>query len=249
MSTIGCYSSKGGVGKTSCAVNLAYAAALAGHRTLLIDLDQQGASSFYFRVRSPKKHKAKSLASSRSAARNAIRETDYEQLHILPANETYRNFDALLDGMKRSKRRLADFVRSFKRDYDVVIFDAPPTLSLVAENIFRAAEVVLVPVVPTVLSQRTFEQLVAFFKGSGYRKSKLVPFFSMVDRRKRMHLNSLAEIRASTKLVLDSEIPYSAEVESMGVHREPLLAYAPNHKASAEFRKLWQEIEEILGLE
>lgn len=248
MKTIACYSSKGGVGKTSAAVNLSYACALAGYRTLLIDLDQQGASSFYFRVRSPKKHKAKSLTSSRSAVRNAIRETDYEQLHILPANETYRNFDALLDGMKRSKRRLSDFVRSFKSEYDVVFLDAPPTLSLVAENIFRASNVVLVPVIPTVLSQRTFEQLVTFFKSSGYRKSKLVPFFSMVERRKRLHANTMAEVRANAKLVLESEIPYCAEVESMGVHREPLLAYAPNHKASVAFEQLWKEVEGSLGL-
>lgn len=242
MSILACYSSKGGVGKTSTSVNLAYAAAESGSRTLLIDLDQQGASTFYFRVRPPKQHRAKSMLESKNKAFKAIRETDFENLHILPAHQSYRNFDALLDGMKRSKLRLADLIDEVGYEYDTIILDCPPTLSLVAENIFRAADRILVPVVPTTLSQRTFEQLKDFFEESGYKNKLLRPFFSMVDQRKRMHIDTMAEMKKSEKRILKTTIPFCAEVEAMGTHREPVLRFAPKNRGSLAFQDLWKEL-------
>jgi chromosome partitioning protein len=245
MSVIACYSSKGGVGKTSTSVNLAYASALAGNRTLLIDLDQQGASTFYFRMRAPKKHRVEALVKEERDGRKAIRETDFENLHLLPAHLSYRNFDSMLEGMKRSKRRLAEFIDEVGQGYDRILLDCPPTLSLVAENIFRAADLILIPVVPTTLSERTYDQLQSFFDNTNYKRKKLRPFFSMVDGRKRMHQHTIASMRTSEKRMLDSEIPYSAEVEAMGLHREPLLHFSPRHKASLAFHRLWDEIETI----
>ncbi|MDF3129043.1 ParA family protein [Kiritimatiellaeota bacterium B1221] len=244
MSIIALYSSKGGVGKTASAVNLSYYAARAGNRTLLIDLDQQGASGYYFRIRSSGKSDARAVMKGKSGALEAIRETDYPGLHLLPAHRAYRNFDAVLDGMKRSKSRLADFVSEVSGDYDQVVLDCPPTLSHVAENIFKAADVVLIPVIPTTLSLRTYEQLKVFFDQKDYKKKKLRPFFSMVEKRKRLHQDSVETLRASEKRLLKTMIPYCAQVEAMGVHREPVLAYAPRHAASMAFRNLWKEVTE-----
>lgn len=246
MSIIASYSSKGGVGKTAASVNLAYASALAGYRTLLIDLDQQGAASFYFRVRPPKQLKAKRIISDEKSARKSIRETDFEKLHILPAHQSYRNFDALLDSMKRSSKRLADMLEELAGEYDRILLDCPPTLSHVAENVFRAADTIVVPIIPTTLSIRTYEQIKKFFEESGYKRKKLRPFFSMVDARKRIHKDSMAELRMTEKRVMENYIPFSAEVEAMGTHREPVLSFSPGHPASQAFAKLWRELDSSL---
>ncbi|MBK1877339.1 ParA family protein [Pelagicoccus mobilis] len=242
MSIIACYSSKGGVGKTAAAVNLAYASTAAGNSTLLIDLDQQGAASFYFRIRPPKKLRAKRLIGKNNTAYDSIRETDFEALHLLPAHQSYRNFDALLDGMKKSHTRLKALIDELSEEYDQVILDCPPSLSLVAENIFQAADTLLVPLVPTTLSLRTYEQLKEFFEDSGYKRKRLRPFFSMVDKRKRLHQHVVSQLRHTEKRLLQTSIPYSAEVEAMGTHREPVLHFAPRHPSSIAFETLWEEV-------
>lgn len=160
MKIIACYSNKGGVGKTATSVNLAYAFAASGKRVLLCDLDPQGASSFYFRVKPSKKLTEANFFEDVEKFTKAIRGSDYDNLDILPANMSFRDFDIFLSRMKDSRSRLKKALAAVKGDYDVILLDCPPNISALSENVFRAADAVLVPVIPTTLSQRTFEQLV-----------------------------------------------------------------------------------------
>ena len=91
------YNIKGGVGKTTTAVNLAFLAAESGLRTVLWDLDPQGAASFMFRVKPKVKGGGKALIKGKRPLDDAIKGTDFDNLDLIPADFTYRNMDLLLE--------------------------------------------------------------------------------------------------------------------------------------------------------
>lgn len=243
MKIIACYSNKGGVGKTATSVNLAYASAMKGRSTLLCDLDPQGASGFYFRVKPSKKLQNKAFFKDVKGFLDAIRASDFDNLDLLPANLTYRDFDIFLSRMKNSRSRLTKALKELKSDYDVVILDCPPNISLLSENVFKTADKIVVPVIPTTLSVRTFEQLNDFFKENEYQRKKLLPFFSMVQKSKKLHKETMFTLRKNYKSLLKNYIPFSSEIEKMGVHRAPVVTFAGKDFAGNAYNKIWNEIE------
>jgi len=243
MSIIASYSIKGGVGKTALSVNLVYALHQAGKRTLLVDLDPQCAAAFYFRVQPARKVRLKkNMSGLAGRLERNIRESDFPGIDILPSNLAYRNFDIALDRMKRSRRRLADLLGPLEAAYDYIIIDSPPNITLLSENIFRVADTVLVPVIPTTLSQRTLEQLFAFFEKKKLATHSIVPFFSMVQKRNRLHRDTMTELRDHYPAMLDTTIPFSVDIERMGIHRQPALAYVPPRSRANAYRQLCEEI-------
>jgi chromosome partitioning protein len=243
VKVVACYSNKGGVGKTTAAVNLAHAFAETGRRVLLCDLDPQGASGFYLRAKPSKKLKDAALFTDVKKFTGAIRESEFHGLHILPANLTFRDFDVFLARMKNSRSRLKKALKSAGSDYDLILLDCPPNISILSENVFRAADAVIVPVVPTTLSERTFAQLVAFFRAEKLPRKKLMPFVSMADRRKKLHGETEVRLRRDHgKRFLAATVPFSTDVERMGVHRAPVAAFAPRHEAGQAYQSVAREI-------
>lgn len=242
MQTIALYSIKGGVGKTAAAVNLAYLAAQSGSSTLLIDLDPQSAATFYFRVRPSKKHDQSKLIKGGKAVLKKIKGSDYEHLDLLPADFSYRNLDISLDHQKKSTKQLKELIKSFKDEYDYIFFDCPPNITLVSENVFYAADIVLLPIIPTILSMRTFETLKSFFKEEKFNSNKILPFLSMVERRKKMHRELVEETQNNKTKFLKNLIPYLSDVEKMGITRAPVVATSPNCRASLAYKDLWNEL-------
>ena len=183
------YNIKGGVGKTTTAVNLAYLAATeSGLRTVLWDLDPQGAASFMFRVKPRVKGGGKALIRGTRALDDAIKGTDFDNLDLIPADFTYRNMDLLLDSAGgKPGRKLAKLLAPLAAEYDAVFLDCPPGISLVSENVLHAADVIVVPLIPTTLSVRTLDQLTEFVAEFDGRRPDVLAFFSMVDRRKKLH--------------------------------------------------------------
>lgn len=246
MKTLALYSNKGGVGKTAAAVNLSYQAAQAGYYTLVCDLDPQSSTTYYFRVKPKLKAKARGLVKIGNAVDKSIKGTDYEKLDLLPADFSHRHLDVIFDQAKHSKRRLGKVIDSLQDGYDLVVLDCPPSINVLAENVFNLADIILVPLIPTTLSERTHKQLLSFFSKHNYDSRKIVAFLSMVDRRKKLHRDLTQAMQDEFDRLLGSIIPYSVDVEKMGLQREPVMAFAPKSKAAASYRDLWAEVQQRL---
>jgi chromosome partitioning protein len=242
MKILALYSIKGGVGKTSSAVNLAFCAANNGFRTLVWDLDPQGASSYYFRIKPKIKGGSKDLISGKRELDEMIKGTDFENLELIPADFSFRNFDLLLDDKKNPTKQLKKRLSTLSKDYDFIFLDCPPSISLLSEAVFAAADYLLSPIIPTTLSIRTLAQLKDFITGHGLSNTGLIPFFSMVDRRKNMHKDIMKQVQADYPDMLLTAIPYASEIERMGLERQPLAAYSGKSRAAEAYRALWLEV-------
>jgi len=241
VKTLATYNIKGGVGKTASAVNLAYLAARDGLRTLLWDLDPQGAASYLLRVRPRVKGGGKALVSGKRSLEEAVKVTEYDGLDLVPADFTYRNLDLVLGETKKPTQRIARLLGPMAGDYDVAILDCPPGISLVSENVVHAADILLVPLIPTTLSVRTLEQLTEFV-GELDHPPTLIPFFTMVDGRKRLHREVIDDLRAHRDDLATTVVPALSLVEQMAVHRAPLPVFAPRSRVTRSYEDLWAEV-------
>ena len=249
MKVIATYNIKGGVGKTTAAVNLSYLAAQDGLRTLLWDLDPQAAATYMFRVRARVKGGGQALIRGTRALDRAIKGTDFDRLDLLPGDFTYRNMDLLLDGAKHPARRLSRLLSPLAGHYDLVVLDCPPSISLVSENVLHAAGLILVPLIPTTLSLRTLDQLTEFVASFDGPRPEVLAFFSMVDRRKRLHREIAERLPTQRADVAAAAIPALAVIERMAVERAPVPAFAPRSQAARSYQDLWGEVgKRVLGL-
>jgi len=242
------YNIKGGVGKTAAAVNLGYLAAKDGFRVLLWDLDPQGAASYLFRIKPRVKGGGKALIRGTKSIDGAIKGTDFDGLDLLPADFTYRNLDLLLDSAKRPARRLAALLAPLKADYDAVFLDCPPSISLLSESVLHAADLLLVPLIPTTLSVRTLDQLTEFIGGFNGDRPDVLAFFSMIDRRKRLHTQIAEDLPAQRPDFAATVIPALSVIEQMSVQRAPVAAFSPRSQAARQYGRLWQEARQRAGL-
>jgi chromosome partitioning protein len=242
MRILATYNIKGGVGKTAAAVNLSYLAARDGLRVLLADLDPQAAATYLLRVRPRVKGGGEALIQGSRGIDAAIKGTDFDNLDLLPADFTFRNLDLILDATKKPTRRLSRLLRPFGAYYDLVFLDCPPGISLLSESVLHAADTLLVPIIPTTLSLRTLDQLTDFIGGFDGPQPEILAFFSMIDRRKRLHLEISERLPAERKDVATTAIPALSMIERMAVERSPVAAFAPRSAATRAYASLWAEV-------
>jgi len=195
-----------------------------------------------FRVKPRVKGGGKALIRGKRPLDDAIKGTDFDNLDLIPADFTYRNMDLLLDDAGGSDRKLAKLLAPLAAEYDAVFLDCPPSISLVSENVLHAADVIVVPLIPTTLSVRTLDQLTEFVDGFRGHRPDVLAFFSMVDRRKKLHKEITENLSSERPDVAVTVIPYLSIVENMSVERAPVTVFAPRSAAARAYRALWSEI-------
>jgi cellulose biosynthesis protein BcsQ len=241
MRAIAVYNMKGGVGKSTTAVNLSHLAASTGERVLLWDLDPQAASSFAFRIRPHVSGFGRACLENGEALGAAIKETDYANLDLLPADFAYRKLDRLLGDLRKPGRAVARLLETLGHDYDVVFLDCPAGLSLLTEGVLAAADTVLVPTIPNVLSLRTLARVIKSADRAD-SSSDIAAFLNMVDRRKALHRQVAVWSADRPTLFLSGQVPCASAVEQVAIRRTPLAVFAAQDAATAAFRLIWAEL-------
>jgi chromosome partitioning protein len=172
---------------------------------------------------------------------DAIKETDYPNLDLLPADFSYRKFDRVLDHLARPVRVMRTLLETVGAAYDVVFLDCPAGFSLLTEAVLETADLCLVPTIPTPLSVQTLARVVKWIDRRS-PAAHLAAFFSMVDRRRTLHRRACEWSAAHPGNFLETHIPSASIVEQISVRRMPLPEFAGRDPASAAFADLWSEL-------
>ena len=236
------YSAKGGVGKTTLSVNLAAASASLARKTLLWDLDAQGAATFILGGdEQAERNSAREGITGEGDATRLIRPSRLPRLDLLPADNSLRDLDRAFHELGK-RRRLARVADKFLGAYDRVIIDCPPGLTETSEQILRAADLVVVPVIPAALSRRALDTVKQYLAGKKGSKVILAPVFSMVDRRRSLHR---AELAAHPGWPV---IPMASVYERMSEERMAVSELLPRSAPPVDaVFGLWRRIEKALA--
>jgi chromosome partitioning protein len=224
---------KGGVGKTTTAINLAAAFARLGKRVLLLDLDPQANSSISFL--------------DPQTIEQSIYRTPVEGLDIVPARINLAKLESKLVGDFDAPFRLKDRLEPFRKEYEVIVIDTPPTLGLITVNALVAASHVLVPIQSSYFALEGTDDLLETIEKVKARPNPSLELLGVLvtlhDKRTTLAREVHEQIRTvfGPKL-FETVITKSVRLEESPAYKEAIFSFAPNSSGAVEYGKLCEEV-------
>ena len=239
---------KGGVGKTTTAINLSAALALTGKRVLLIDLDPQGNSSLTFLAHNTIERSVYDLLTDTDISpESVIKKTSIKTLDVLPSRINLAKFESKLLGEFDAPFRLKDRIEGIIKTYDCVLIDTPPTLGLITVNALVAADYVIVPIQPSYFALEGTDDLLETVEKVKARPNPRLQVLGVVitllDKRTTLAKDIQEQIRAVFgDKVFETVISKSVRLEESPAYKETIFTFAPNSSGAAEYSNLCAEV-------
>ncbi|MCW5960415.1 MAG: ParA family protein [Pyrinomonadaceae bacterium] len=239
---------KGGVGKTTTAINLSAAAALKGKRVLLIDLDPQGNSSLSFIDPLTIENSAFELFTEVSQPwESCVYKTNVKKLDIVPSKINLAKLEPKLVSDFEAIYRLRDRIEDIKPHYDHIFIDTPPTLGLITVNALVAATHVLIPIQSSYFALEGTDDLLETIEKVRTRPNPdleiLGVLVTLFDSRTALSRDVEEHIRkVFGDKTFKTIIRRSVRLEESPAHKQPIFTYAPTSSGSEEYKKLCSEV-------
>jgi chromosome partitioning protein len=247
LKKIALYNIKGGVGKTTTTVNLACMLAKQGLSVLLWDMDPQGGSSYFFNLENKNDNTHARLFDRYLTIYDVIRSTDSYQIDVISNDSKFS--DQFMN--KASRLTAVDFInhdlinvvlKEVEDDYDVCIIDCSPGRFLLHDNIFKAADLLLIPNIPAPLSVYCNDILINELQAKMGTQNKILSFYNMVQVNKNTHKFYLDNRLAKNGHIINNYIPFYTEIENISLTKESIFHQLKEFKTNIFYENLWQEI-------